>query len=117
LLIHAEALGQYVGATEEAYASIDAVRVRAGLEKLADISPGLSKEDFREAVYEERRKEFVYEYQRWFDLARRGPEYYVAKLHASGKTTAAPRHVHFPTPQREIDINPKLEQHPDWITF
>jgi hypothetical protein len=117
LLIHAEALGQLEGATAEAYASVDAVRVRAGLEKLADISPGLSKEDFREAVYEERRKELVYEYQRWFDLARRGPEYYVAKLHASGKTMAAPRHVHFPTPQREIDINPKLEQHPDWITF
>lgn len=117
LLIHAEALSQHEGATAAAYASLDAVRERAGLDKLADISPGLSKEDFREAVYEERRKELVYEYQRWFDLARRGPDYYVAKLHAAGKTAAAPRHVHFPTPQREIDINPKLEQHPDWVTF
>jgi hypothetical protein len=68
-------------------------------------------------VYEERRKELVFEYQRWFDLARRGPDYYVAKLAASGKTSAAPRHVHFPTPQRELDLNPNLVQHPDWITY
>ncbi len=117
LLIYAEALGQHEGATAEAYAALDEVRIRAGLEPLADISPGLSKEDFREAVYDERRKELVYEYQRWFDLARRGPDYYVATLKAAGKNSAAPRHVHFPTPQRELDINPNLTQHPDWISY
>jgi starch-binding outer membrane protein, SusD/RagB family len=116
-LIYAEALSQDVGATAEAYWAIDEVRVRAGLPKLVDISPGLSDDDFREAVYEERRKEFVYEYQRWFDLTRRGAQYYVAKLSAAGKASAAPRHIHFPTPQREIDVNPKLEQHPDWVGF
>ena len=87
LLIYAEALGQSVGPTAEAYWAVDEVRVRAGLEKLADTSPGLSQDDFREAVYEERRKELVFEYQRWFDLARRGPDYYVTKLTASGKTS------------------------------
>lgn len=117
LLIYAEALSQSEGPVGAAYEALDAVRVRAGLEPLAVVSAGLSKEDFREAVYEERRKEFVYEYQRWFDLARRGPDYYVAKLHAAGKTQAAPRHVHFPTPQRELDINPNLKQHPDWVGF
>lgn len=117
LLIYAEALAQHQGVTDEAYWAIDAVRVRAGVPALSVTNPGLSQEDFREAVYEERRKEFVYEYQRWFDLARRGADYYVTKLHASGKTNAAPRHIHFPTPQREIDINPKLEQHPDWVGF
>ncbi|HEY5916794.1 MAG TPA: RagB/SusD family nutrient uptake outer membrane protein [Chryseolinea sp.] len=117
LLIYAEALGQSVGPTAEAYWAVDEVRVRAGLEKLADTSPGLSQDDFREAVYEERRKELVFEYQRWFDLARRGPDYYVTRLTASGKTAAAPRHVHFPTPQRELDLNPNLVQHPDWINY
>jgi hypothetical protein len=71
LLIYAEALAQDQGANAEAYWALDEVRERAGLPKLADISPGLSKDDFREAVYDERRKELVYEYQRWFDLARR----------------------------------------------
>jgi hypothetical protein len=117
LLIYAEALAMSEGATDAAYWAVDEVRVRAGLDKLSEIAPGLSAENFREAVYEERRKEFVYEYQRWFDLARRGAEYYVAKLHAAGKTSAAPRHIHFPTPQREIDINPNLKQHPDWVGF
>jgi hypothetical protein len=117
LLIYAEALAMSEGATDEAYAAIDEVRARAGLEKLSDISPELSAVDFREAVYDERRKEFVYEYQRWFDLARRGSDYYVTRLHAAGKASAAHRHIHFPTPQREIDINPNLKQHPDWVGF
>jgi hypothetical protein len=117
LLIYAEALALSTGVTDEAYWAVDQVRARAGLDKLSDTAPGLSTNDFREAVYEERRKEFVYEYQRWFDLARRGAEYYVVKLHAAGKTNAAPRHIHFPTPQREIDINTNLKQHPDWIGF
>ncbi len=117
LLIYAEAMALDQGATVEAYAALDQVRQRAGLAKLSSVSPGLSAENFREAVYDERRKELVFEYQRWFDLARRGADYYVAKLKAAGKTNAAPRHIHFPTPQREIDINPNLIQHPDWVGF
>lgn len=115
LLIYAEALNELNATpTAEAYEAIDEVRKRANIELLKDISPNLSKDEFREAVFEERRKEFVFEYQRWFDLARRGPDYYVQKLHASGKTNAQPKHVHFPIPQRELDINPNLNQHPDW---
>jgi starch-binding outer membrane protein, SusD/RagB family len=114
LLIYAEAVAMATGPDADAYAAIDEVRERAGLPLLSGTAPGLTKEDFREVVFEERRKEFVYEYQRWFDLARRGATYYVARLHAAGKTNAAPRHIHFPTPQREIDINPNLKQHPDW---
>lgn len=117
LLIYAEAINELQGPTADAYWAIDEVRSRAGIEKLADTAPGLNADEFREAVFEERRKEFVFEYQRWFDLARRGPEYYIAKLSAAGKTNAAPRHVHFPTPQREIDLNPNLEQHPDWVNY
>lgn len=115
LLIYAEALNELYGPITEAYNALDEVRERAKIEKLADISPDLTQDEFREAVFEERRKEFVYEYQRWFDLARRGPDYYVAKLHAAGKTNAKPKHVHFPIPQRELDLNPNLRQHPDWI--
>ena len=118
LLIYAEALNEWKGSpTPEAYAAIDEVRVRAGISKLQDIAPSLSQSDFRDAVFQERRKELVFEYQRWFDLARRGADYYVKVLKAAGKTAAAPRHVHFPTPLREINLNPKLKQHPDWIGY
>jgi hypothetical protein len=117
LLIYAEALNELQGPTFEAYEAIDQVRLRAGIERLQDIAPALSKDEFRDSVFQERRKELVFEYQRWFDLARRGPEYYVQVLKAAGKTLAAPRHVHFPTPQRELNLNPKLKQHPDWVGF
>jgi hypothetical protein len=115
LLIYAESLNEYQnGPTAAAYEAIDRVRARAGIALLSVVSPALSKDDFREAVFNERRKEFVYEYQRWFDLARRGPDYYVAKLKAAGKTNALPKHVHFPIPQRELDLNPNLKQSLDW---
>ncbi|TDW48966.1 putative outer membrane starch-binding protein [Flavobacterium sp. 270] len=114
LLIYAEAVNEQSGPTAEAYAAIDRVRNRAGIPLLSVTSPTLSKDDFREAVFEERRKELVYEYQRWFDLARRGPDYFVARLKAAGKTNAQPKHVHFPIPQRELDLNPNLKQVPAW---
>ena len=118
LLIYAEALNEAnSGPTAEAYAAIDEVRNRAGLEKLETFYPSLTADEFRELVFLERRKELVYEYQRWFDLVRRGPDYYVKTLIAAGKTLAVPRHVHFPTPQRELNLNPKLKQHPDWVGF
>lgn len=118
LLIYAEALNEVNGGpTTEAYWAIDEVRTRANVEKLFDVAPALNQSEFRDSVFQERRKELVFEYQRWFDLARRGADYYVATLKAAGKTNAAPRHIHFPTPQREINLNPKLKQHPDWVNY
>jgi hypothetical protein len=115
LLIFAEALNELnQGPTTEAYWAIDEVRERAGIDKLIDVNASLSVDEFREYVFEERRKEFVYEYQRWFDLSRRGADYYVEKLKAAGKTNAAPKHIVFPTPQRELNLNPQLKQHPSW---
>ena len=118
LLIYAEALNEVNnGPNAAAYAAIDEVRQRAGIAKLADISPALTVDQFRDAVFQERRKELVFEYQRWFDLARRGADYYVATLKAAGKTLAAKRHIHFPIPQRELNLNPKLKQNPDWVNY
>ncbi|MDR1865384.1 MAG: RagB/SusD family nutrient uptake outer membrane protein [Bacteroidales bacterium] len=118
LLIYAEALNEENSApTDEAYAAIDRVRVRAGLPKLKDGSPNLTAEQFRDSVFQERRKELVFEYQRWFDLSRRGADYYVKTLKAAGKNSAAPRHVRFPVPQRELDLNPILKQNPEWINY
>lgn len=115
LLIYAEALNEAEGKpSAEAYTAIDRVRERAGITLLKNANPNLSQDEFREYVFEERRKELVYEFQRWFDLARRGSDYYVQKLKASGKTSALPKHIHFPIPQRELDLNPNLHQLSDW---
>lgn len=69
LLILAEAENEVNGASALAYACIDEVRVRAGLERLP---AGLSKEDMRTRIRTERRHELYGEFQRRFDLVRWG---------------------------------------------
>jgi hypothetical protein len=110
LLMYAEALNEDQGPTTAAYAAINQVRERA---KVPDITPGLSQSAFRDAVYQERRFEFVQEGQRWFDLVRTG------RLVAAVKTVKAKSAVSdkdnlFPIPQAEIDVNPKVTQNPGW---
>lgn len=114
LLFYAEALNELNGPSKAAYAAIDEVRSRAHIKLLAELAPKATKDEFREYVFEERRKEFVYEYNRWFDLSRRGGEYFVKKLHAADKINAQARQVVFPIPQRELDLNPKLVQNAEW---
>ena len=115
LLIHAEAENEANGPTEKAYKSLNRVRLRAGLPAL---EAGLTKDQFREAVYLDRRLELTYEYQRWFDLIRQrdaaGKSTFVANLKLVGKTNAAEKHRFYPLPQSEIDNNNLLVQNPDW---
>jgi starch-binding outer membrane protein, SusD/RagB family len=115
LLIHAEAENEVNGPTDKAYKSINRVRSRAGL---ADLTAGLTQDQFRDSLYLERELELVYEYQRWFDLIREkdaaGNPVFVQKLHDAGKINAVDRNRWFPIPQIELDNNPLLEQHPLW---
>nr|WP_262885155.1 RagB/SusD family nutrient uptake outer membrane protein [Algibacter sp. L3A6] len=68
LLIYAEAQNEADGAPNaEAYEAVNKIRNRAGL---ADLVVGLSQEDFRNALWKERRCEFAGEYKRKFDLIR-----------------------------------------------
>lgn len=115
LLIHAEAENELNGPTEKAYKSLNRIRNRAGL---ADLTPGLSQDQFRDSLYLDRELELVYEYQRWFDLIRQrnaaGNPSFVEKLHAAGKTNAVDRNRWFPIPQIELDNNPLLVQNDLW---
>ncbi|MEI6946483.1 RagB/SusD family nutrient uptake outer membrane protein [Paraflavisolibacter sp. H34] len=122
LLIHAEAENELNGPTTKAYTSLNRIRKRAGLD---DLTPGLSKDQFRDSVYLDRRLELVAEYHRFFDLIRQtgtevtgvGPEnkgILIKNLKLVGKTNVAPRHYLYAIPQGEIDRNPKLTQNPGW---
>ena len=113
LLMYAEALNELNGGpTTEAYNAINAVRKRA---HIADLTPELNQADFREAVFLERRKEFIQEGNRWFDLSRRGGTYlYDALKKFPAKTGAAVKDTLYPIPQVEIDLNPLLTQNPGW---
>lgn len=68
LLIYAEAANEVSAAStgDAAYNAVNEIRVRAGLPELAD----LSQDDFRKAVWKERRCEFTGECKRRFDLIR-----------------------------------------------
>lgn len=112
LLMQAEVLNEINGPTAEAYAAINQVRARA---KISNLTAGLSQADFRDAVFLERRKEFIQEGNRWFDLSRRGGTYlYDALKKYPLKTGAAVKDTLYPIPQSEIDINNELTQNPGW---
>jgi len=135
LLLYAEALNELNGSpTPDAYTAINIVRARAYksytsggayTDHTYDLSPGLSVSGFRDAVFTERRKEFIQESQRWFDLVRRtdfGPgQYYLQSVLAmpgSPKAAATLKDTLFPIPQTEIDLyggrNPNFQQNPGW---
>lgn len=76
LLTAAEALNEITPGSTEALGYLNRVRERARNKKgkivsfPANIAPGLSKDDFRTAVVEERRIELAFEGVRWFDIKR-----------------------------------------------
>jgi hypothetical protein len=124
LLIHAEAENELNGPTAKAYESYNRVRHRAGLASLNN----LSKDQFRDSLYLDRRLELIYEFQRYFDLIRQtgseitgvGPEgrgTLLKNLQEVGKNNVASRHYLFPIPYLEIQRNPQLVQNPEWEDY
>ena len=98
-LVHAEA----VGPTAEGYASINKIRNRAGL---ANLTPGMSRNDFVSAVWQEREWELAMEGHLLFDLRRtKRVDSYV------GSQVNFP-YFH-PLPQREVDLNNAIELDPN----
>ncbi|NVO20965.1 MAG: RagB/SusD family nutrient uptake outer membrane protein, partial [Bacteroidetes bacterium] len=113
LLIYAEALNEANGGpTQEAYNAINKVRARArngNATVLPDLA-GLSQEQFRQAVLDERRHEFVNEGQRWYDLVRTGKLIEYVKRAKGDNANPSDFNTVFPIPQRELDINKNLTQ-------
>ena len=132
LLIKAEAENELNGPTAAAYDAINQVRRRAYWSPYLNIqntpsdgSPlelsGLTKEEFREHLREERRLEFILEGHRWFDLKRWHILVKYVKTHTPSneevtgtKTTKAEnvskKNYYLPLPQDQIILNPNLEQ-------
>jgi hypothetical protein len=109
LLIYAEALSEANnGPTANAFAAINRVRTRAGLEPLS----GLNRQQFKDAILQERRLEFAFEANRWFDLTRTGRLLDAVAAETSyGRSPAIKAtNVAFPIPQREMDANSALKQ-------
>ena len=132
LLIKAEAENELNGPTNAAYDAINQVRRRAYWSPYNNIQntpsdgsdlelSGLSQNEFREKLREERRLEFVLEGHRWFDLKRWHILVKYVKAHTpsndevSGTKTTKVQNVskknyYLPLPQDQIILNPNLEQ-------
>ena len=113
LLMHAEAVNEGGAAGPmSAVVALDSVRHRAGLPSVGVTAQGA----MRDSIRVERRREFVLEGQRWFDLQRYGTldAAMRAKQAEMGYAVTGVPSQYFPIPQSEIDINPKLTQNPGW---
>lgn len=109
VLIKAEAENEVSGPTAAAYTEINKIRTRAGLPNL---TAGLTKDQFRDSVLNERNLELALEQIRWYDLKRTG-RLKAAKI-AQG-VTWNDKFLLFPIPQAEIDAsNGKITQNPGW---
>jgi len=77
-----------------------------------------TKDKFRTAVQNERRREFAIEDHRWYDLLRYGTAVTVMNTHFSGRainTVVQPYQLLYPIPQRERDVtNGILTQNPGY---
>ena len=109
LLIQSEAANELNGPTSATYSGINQVRARA---KLTPLSTSLTKDQFRDAILNERNLELSWEEHRWFDLKRTGR--LAATMKATGKNWNE-RYLLFPIPQTEIDAsNGVLKQNPGY---
>jgi hypothetical protein len=123
LLMYAEAVAQGGTATAGSAASaLDQVRHRADT-ALTTSTGSLSGAAFIDTVRVERRKEFVYEGIRWFDLARWGILDQALRAKQAEILTIYPGEfgaVHgvpsslYPIPQTEINSDPLLTQNAGW---
>jgi hypothetical protein len=119
LLIYAEASNEVNGPTQVAYDQINLIRKRANLPLLT----GLSKDEFREAIWRERYHELAFENKAYFDIQRTRKVYNLKTGHfedafvyrnESGAVFNE-QYMLWPIPQSEIDANPKLKpQNTGW---
>ena len=117
LLIFAEADNMAKGApTQEAVDAINAVINRANDYKPNPSYPllttNMSKEEFDKAVIHERNLELCFEFDRWHDIIRKRilPEV----IRESYRQNVSDADYLFPIPDREIRLNPKMEQNPGY---
>ena len=121
LLMAAEAIGESDGATDEAIGYVNQIRARARFNGTttssypADVTAGISKEDFIKVVREERRLEFAFEFNRWYDIKRWGilDEAFTQPESLEPHDVDTNRDYLFPIPQTEVDAT-NFSQNPGY---
>lgn len=115
VLLYAEVMNELEGVSA-ALPYLNQTRVRAGIPAVTEVSLP-NKHAMRMAIERERRLEFAYENQRWFDLIRTGRVLEVINTHymnedyyaeLTGVGPLKENNILLPIPQKEIDINPAV---------
>lgn len=121
LLLKAEAILQSGGSTAEAIGLINQVRTRARNKTPGGTSPvdysitETDKATIMQWIMNERFIELAGEGQRWFDLRRWQMQGIITLDNAffSSNTNVSfqlPKHLYFPIPNSELDVNPNVKQ-------
>lgn len=115
LLTYAEAENEVNGPTTSAYEALNMVRVRAYGGESGNLS-GLSKEEFRKAVRDERSLELCFEGISWPDMlrthvSRAGSIFDYKNI---GNISPAENNLLFPIPSSELLANSNLVQNPGY---
>ena len=108
ILMYAEAVNELSGGlslNQEVLDLVNSIRIRAEVEPLEFLD--------REKIELERRREFMFESKRWFDILRKGDAQAVELMRLSGRTLDETKLI-FPIPASELEINPNLEQNPGY---
>lgn len=121
LLIAAEAIAESEGATREAIGYVNRIRERARFNGVkattfpANVEESVSKTDFIKIIREERRLEFAFEFNRWYDIKRWGmlEEAFASPTSLEPHQVNVERDYLFPIPQNEIDVA-NLTQNPGY---
>jgi hypothetical protein len=139
LLSYAEALNEYSGPSANVYNQLVALRRRAGIVKGAGVygyglKDGMTKDEMRIAIRNERRIEMAFEEQRYWDVRRwkiaeqvfntnlqgvkinrdAAGTFSYQKVNVAPLTFTAPRMYFYPIPFSEISKNTNLIQNTGW---
>lgn len=120
LLMFAEARNENTGPDAQVRDAVNAVRHRSS-ELLPPVPEELNKEELREFIRQERRKEFLFEGLWYNDIRRWGKDYIHKELlkvhfenHAADIASNYDKYLLLPIPQSERDINAALDQNPGY---
>jgi starch-binding outer membrane protein, SusD/RagB family len=129
-LNYAEAMNEISGPTAEVYEALNSVRSRSGV---VNLPAGLSKDQMRKRIMNERAIELSFEEHRWWDARRwkKGAEWFGGEMYemyiikdAQGKLTYTRKPFEsrvyrdymdlYPIPISEMNKNPRLQQNQGW---
>jgi hypothetical protein len=137
ILGYAEALNESPGPTTDVYNALISIRKRAGIEagpgSLYGLKAGMTKEEMRTTVQNERRVELAFEESRYWDIRRWKLAETTMNQQRTGVSIVklgttlnynpinvlttrfdAPKMYLYPVPYDEVQKNPNMKQNPGW---